>query len=132
MNKTLFDGLQELKVGNFPKICPNCGRVYRSFTQFLAETKPLAPDKSGLKSSLDENDQPLVELFRNCVCGSTLMDFYRSRRDHSENGERRRVLFNELLAQFVARGLSPERASDELRVVMSGKRSELLETLLHK
>ncbi|MCK9987662.1 MAG: hypothetical protein AzoDbin1_04134, partial [Azoarcus sp.] len=40
--------------------------------------------------------QVIVELFRNCVCGSTLMDCFRDRRDTSEAGLRRRARFGEL------------------------------------
>jgi hypothetical protein len=91
-DKALFNGLQELTIGAFPKTCASCGRVYEDLEQFLAQTLAIN-ERSGLKASVDDDEQPVVELFRNCICGSTLMDFCRSRRDESEKGQRRRETF---------------------------------------
>lgn len=128
--KTLFEGLQELAAGTFPKVCANCGRVYENLEQFLAKTIPIAPDRSGLKSTLDDDDRPVVELFRNCVCGSTLMDFCRSRRDESAEGLRRRETFGRMLALLIKRGITAEAARTELLKVAHGGRSELLDSML--
>ena len=73
-DQVLFAGLQELAAGAFPKRCANCGRLYANLRQFLEETVPVAPQRSGLKASLDDDDRPVGELFRNCVCGSTMME----------------------------------------------------------
>lgn len=125
----LFAGLQELSAGAFPKICPNCGRTYENLAQFLALTIP-AGGRSGLKSALDDDDKPVVELFRNCVCGSTLMDFCRSRRDESNDGQRRRATFNRMLDVLERRGLRRDVAHDELLKLTRGERSELIDGLL--
>lgn len=125
----LFAGLQELSAGAFPKICPNCGRTYENLAQFLELTVPIG-GRSGLKSALDDDDTPVVELFRNCVCGSTLMDFCRSRRDESADGRRRRATFNQMLDVLERRGLRRDVAHDELLKLTRGERSELIDSLL--
>lgn len=130
--QSLFDGLQELSAGSFPKVCPNCGRVYDNLQQFLAETAPINRERSGLKAAADDDDKPLVELFRNCTCGSTLMDFCRSRRDESADGQRRREAFNRMLVLVTARGMTRETAHAELLKVVRGGRSELLDALLKR
>ncbi|WP_127478041.1 oxidoreductase [Sulfurivermis fontis] len=125
----LFVGLQELSAGAFPKVCPNCGRTYENLAQFLELTVP-AGGRSGLKAALDDDDRPVVELFRNCVCGSTLMDFCRSRRDESQDGQRRRATFNRMLDVLVRRGLAREVAHRELLKLTRGERSEMIDSLL--
>lgn len=125
----LFAGLQELGAGAFPKICPNCGRTYENLAQFLELTVP-AGGHSGLKSALDDDDKPVVELFRNCVCGSTLMDFCRSRRDESADGQRRRATFNRMLRVLGRRGVALNIAHEELLKLIRGERSELIDSLL--
>lgn len=125
----LFGGLRELSVGAFPKTCANCGRVYPSLQDFLARTEAIAGRRS-LKGSLDDDDRPIVELFRNCVCGSTLMDVCVSRRDESEAGQRRREKFDRMLDLLVERGVEREMARAELRKVVNGGKSALLEQVL--
>lgn len=125
----LFAGLQELSAGAFPKICPNCGRTYENLAQFLELTVP-SGRMSGLKSALDDDDRPVVELFRNCVCGSTLMDFCRSRRDESADGQRRRATFSRMLDRLVRRGISRDTAHAELLKLTRGEHSELINRLL--
>jgi hypothetical protein len=125
----LFAGLQELSAGAFPKICPNCGRTYENLAQFLELTVP-SGRMSGLKSALDDDDRPVVELFRNCVCGSTLMDFCRSRRDESADGQRRRATFSRMLDRLVRRGISLDAAHAELLKLTRGEHSELINRLL--
>lgn len=125
----LFAGLQELSAGAFPKICPNCGRTYENLAQFLELTVP-SGRMSGLKSALDDDDRPVVELFRNCVCGSTLMDFCRSRRDESADGQRRRATFSRMLDRLVRRGIGRDTAHAELLKLTRGEHSELINRLL--
>ncbi|MEW6647663.1 MAG: oxidoreductase [Pseudomonadota bacterium] len=125
----LFAGLQEVGAGAFPKVCPNCGRTYENLAQFLELTVP-AGGHSGLKSALDDDDRPVVELFRNCVCGSTLMDFCRSRRDESQDGLRRRATFNRMLDVLVRRGMAWEVAHRELLKLTRGERSKMIDSLL--
>ncbi|MBW9258478.1 MAG: hypothetical protein K1562_12765 [Candidatus Thiodiazotropha sp. (ex. Lucinisca nassula)] len=74
----------------------------------------------------EEGDEPIVELYRNCVCGSTLMEFFSDRRDTSENGLRRRQLFDDLLMQLVEMDITAEEARKELKQFIATGESELL------
>ena len=125
----LYSGLANLAAGDFPKTCPTCGREYKTFEEYIEQTVPLA-NKSGLKGSEDDDGKPIVEVFRNCVCGSTLLDFAQSRRDHSERGEQRRQKFDKMLAALVRHGIEQEVARQELRKVINGIKSEVIDTLL--
>ena len=128
----LFHGLQELHAAAFPKVCPNCGRVYNTLADFLAQTRAIA-GKSGLKASRDDDDRPMVELFRNCVCGSTLMDLAQSRRDETAAGLHRREQFQRMSALLIARGLTPASARTELLKVVRGEGSAVIDAMLrHK
>ena len=53
MNDRDFAGLRALLESSFPKHCGNCGRVYESVEQFLAETEDMPDGRSSLKSALD-------------------------------------------------------------------------------
>lgn len=121
-----YIGLQALAESAFPKRCRNCGVVYDDAAEFIAATQPLAPDKSGLKRGTDDDGRALVELFRNCVCGSTLMDCFNDRRDSSEDGARRRQHFNDLIGYLADQGIEQGLARQELLKVMRGESSALL------
>jgi hypothetical protein len=125
-DQELFANLRELAESSFPKRCRNCGRVYADAAEFAAATRPLDPARSGLKQSYDDEGMPIVELFRNCVCGSTLMDAFGDRRDTSTHGAARRRRFDALFGQLVARGVDPEVAHRELLSFMHGHGSELV------
>jgi hypothetical protein len=124
--QNFYSGLRELAESAFPKRCKNCGRVYASAAEFIAATQPVSTDKSGLKISHDDDGKVILELFRNCVCGSTLMDTFNDRRDLSESGARRRKRFAEIQAYVVRQGIAPETAREELRKVARGQTSEVL------
>lgn len=124
--ENFFKDLKALAESAFPKRCANCGRVYETAEQFMAETENINPDRTGLKSSVDDNGTPIVEAFRNCVCGSTLMDFFSDRRDVSDKGLARRKKFGEMLDYLVAQGLAFEVAQAELIKVLRGESSEIL------
>ena len=89
MTEKNLQGLTALQY-KFPKKCQCCGRVYETAEEFLSQTRALTSGKSSLKESFDDDDQAIVAVFRNCVCGSTLMDEFHSRRDQSPEGLRRR------------------------------------------
>lgn len=125
----LFQGLKSLSESSFPKTCGACGRVYHTSDDFLTKSSPVSYEHSGLKESRDDNDKPILEIFRNCECGSTLMDFFSDRRDMSEAGEKRRKAFSKIQAMLVARGFKPEEARSELIKFMRGDKSPLLENL---
>lgn len=122
----LYSGLQELAAGAFPKRCAMCGRSYDSVDDYIAKTGRVGSGRSGLKQTLDEEGEVIVELFRNCVCGSTLMDCFSNRRDQSASGRRQRERFGHLITSLVARGLSSESARTELLKVMRGEHSSIL------
>ena len=123
-----FAGLKALGRDNFPKRCRNCGRVFASAADFFQQTQAIRPEITGLKAVYDEDEGPLVEVFRNCVCGSTLLVNCASRRDDSATGHSRRRLFDELLGYLVGHGVDRAQARIELLRVASGDRSEVLET----
>ena len=122
----LFKGLQELVKSAFPKKCANCGRTFETAEQFMAETQFINEEKSGLKQSIDDDDSIIVELYRNCPCGSTLMDFFSDRRDMSDSGNMRRRKFDELLNHLINKGIESTIAREELLKVMHGEDSKIL------
>ncbi len=74
----------------FPHTCRCCGRVYQTAEEFLSQTRNIREGASSLKEGIDDDNRVIVEVFRNCVCGSTLMDEFQNRRDDSPEGQRRR------------------------------------------
>ncbi len=62
----------------------------------MQQTNDLNCGRSSLKQAEDENGQLIVEVYRNCVCGSTLMDEFHSRRDDSPEGQRKRQVYANL------------------------------------
>jgi hypothetical protein len=131
MVEKILDGLRVLSKTAFPRKCTTCGKVYGSFEEFVSETRSLE-GRSGLLENIgcpEEGDDPIVEIYRNCVCGSTLVEFALNRRDSSEHGLRRREIFNKLLKLLIDRGLSEEDARSELLLLMQSKKSQLLENM---
>ena len=94
---TLYEGLRELAASVFPKHCGTCGRTFETADAFIREAQSIRPEISGLKSVEDDDGSMIVELFRNCPCGSTLMDAFNDRRDLSDKGLKRRQRFGELI-----------------------------------
>jgi hypothetical protein len=92
MPDTEFSGLIPLTPSAFPKKCNNCGRIYQSAEEFFNETLDMPKGKT-LRSDIEEDGNTIVEAFRNCKCGSTLMDVYNCRRDQSTDGKLRRENF---------------------------------------
>lgn len=127
-DQELFDGLQALSDTAFPKECASCGRVYHSPQDFVTQSESIG-GRSGLKHGYDDDDQPVVELFRNCLCGSTLMDFFSDRRDRSPAGLKRRQVFGRMLDHLLRRGMDHDTARQELLRLMRGDSSEKLESL---
>ncbi|WP_372875260.1 hypothetical protein [Pseudomonas sp.] len=121
-----FAGLKALGHDDFPKRCRNCGRVFASEVDYFQQTQAIRPGITGLKAVIDDAG-PLVEVFRNCVCGSTLLVDCMSRRDDSAAGHSRRRRFDELLGYLVRHGVDRAQARIELLRVVAGERSEVLE-----
>jgi hypothetical protein len=122
----LYNGLKALSDAAFPKQCPSCGRRYESAEEFIHETRSIREEISGLKSATDDESQPMVELYRNCPCGSTLMDCFDDRRDLSHPGLKRRRLFGQLLEMLHRKGLQTHIARVELIRLMRGEQSSAL------
>ena len=129
MDPTLLAGLRELSASAFPKRCATCGRVYHSADEYARLTHRINAQASGLKQARNDDGTPMVELFRNCECGSTLMDAFCDRRNPTPEGVRRRARFGELLDYLVTRGMDRPTARDELLKVMRGEPSPLLRNL---
>lgn len=130
-NSALFAGLQSLIDSAFPKQCKMCGRVYNSPQDFAVKTVSIS-GRAGFKAAVEEDGSRILELFRNCECGSTLMDVFRDRRDTSAAGLQRRQNFEKLLQKLQVKGIARDVARQELLKVMRGQRSELLDQLLRQ
>jgi hypothetical protein len=124
-NRALYRGLQALSNMSFPKKCSTCGKRFETVDDFISQTEALR-NSTGLKEDLDDDDQIIVGLFRNCPCGSTLMDEFNNRRDLSTAGLARREKFSELMNRLTKSGFSPEIAREELLKIMRGEGSDLL------
>jgi hypothetical protein len=124
----IFKGLRALSESTFPKRCANCGNEYATVQDYVQKTEDVS-GKTGLKKGYDDNDQPIVELFRNCVCGSTLMDCFSDRRDISSQGLKRRELFGKLLSLLESKGVKSHVAREQLLMVLHGQPSKLLERM---
>ncbi len=126
----LYDGLKALLETTFPKTCASCGKRYHDLEAFLAGTQQVNGNMSGLKQSFDDEERTIVELFRNCSCGSTVMDLFGDRREPSEKGIKRRQRFKELLDYLTTSGLEYDTTLSELRKVVQGGKSAIIEALI--
>lgn len=126
---SLFARLRALEESAFPKTCANCGREYRTHEEFLTATHPVRRDHTGLKQSYDDDGAVIVDVFRNCVCGSTLLESFHDRRDTSPAGQKRRARFAEMLGSLVAAGLPEPLVRGELLLLMRGKPNRLVELI---
>ena len=71
----------------FQRKCPNCQQVYNDREQYLELT-----DRLQQQSTIYEMGE--VQEYRNCSCGSTLLLVLDDRRDSSDFGHQRRILFD--------------------------------------
>ena len=122
----LYEGLQALAETSFPKKCNCCGKTYTTAEEFFAETQDIPTAKSHLKAAKEEDGSIILEAFRNCSCGSTLMDAFSDRRDFSARGEKRREKFDFMLDFLAKQGIEKRVAQEELLKIMRGKKSILL------
>lgn len=122
----LYSDLRSMAETVFPKQCRTCGRIYPDMGAYVEQTEHLRPGVSGLQQGLDEAYQPLVELYRNCACGSTLMNFFADRRDTSPAGLERRKRFAVVLEKLKRQGIAENDAREALLKFMRGEESELL------
>ena len=126
VNEELYAGLRELADSAFPVRCGNCGREYRNSSEFLAATQPVRANASGLKQSRNDDGQMIVDLFRNCVCGSTLLESFGNRRELGEDGVKRRMRFQDMVDKLVAMGYTEEVIRGELLKLMRGQPNEVI------
>jgi hypothetical protein len=125
-----FEGLRALLDSAFPKVCASCGYVYISAEQFFIETQDMPKGRSSLRSAIEEDGLILVEVFRNCRCGSTLMDEFGCRRDQSAAGLKRRLAFDNMLRALEARNIATDTARTEIVKFLQGQPTSLI-TLLN-
>ena len=116
-----FEGLRALAEAAFPKHCACCGRVFATADEFIGQTRAMRQNVSGLKQSFDDNNIAIVEVYRNCLCGSTLMDFFSDRRGTSEASRQRRRLFEQLLLLLQEKGMDRAAARAYLLEVVRGQ-----------
>lgn len=121
-----YDGLRASGGDAFPKKCRNCGRIFETPDDFFSETANVKAEDTGLRECIDDNAGIFIEAFRNCPCGSTLMDLFTNRRDLSPAGLQRREKFDELLNFLIQSGLDAKIARAELLKVIRGGKSRIL------
>lgn len=124
-----FEGLRALLDSTFPKTCASCGYVYISAEQFFIDTQDMPRGRSSLRSAIEDDGLILVEVFRNCRCGSTLMDEFGCRRDHSERGERQRQAFDTILKILQSKGIAVAVARVEIIRFLQGQPTTLIAML---
>jgi len=122
----LYEALTALTESAFPKRCPACGRLFASADAFIMETRSVREGVSGLKSTRDDREKTILELYRNCVCGSTLMDYFDDRRDFTSEGRKRRELFDLSMNILKQKGVAEPVARVELIKYLKGEQSALL------
>ncbi|MDD1620424.1 MAG: hypothetical protein LUQ11_03000 [Methylococcaceae bacterium] len=125
MDAQEFEGLKALLDSAFPKTCRNCGHVYETAEQFFTDTQDMAGGRSSLKSAIEDDGCVVVEVFRNCRCGSSLMDEFGCRREHSEKGDQRRAAFEKMLAVLQAKNIPDSNARTEIVNFLRGKPNQL-------
>ena len=115
-----FAGLKTLEASLYPKRCYKCGNVYNSPEEFFTKTRNIKNDAeySGLKMAYDDDDNVIIEAFRNCTCGSTLLSNFGDRRDQSEQGIKRRAQFEVLMNYLIAQGMDKQSARKKLLTLL--------------
>ena len=127
---SLYADLKNIEDTTFPKKCGTCDKVYNTLEEYIADTEQLRPGVTGFEESCDDEDKPILGLYRNCKCGSTLLNFFGDRRDSSEIKTQRRKHFGVLLEKLVSRGIDRNVARNELLKVVRGEYSELLTDII--
>ncbi len=121
-------GLRALDNSSFPKKCANCGRVFETALQFFRETVDINNEK-GLKPFVADDTTVIIEAFRNCPCGSTLMDNFTDRRDESAAGNARRKRFNRLKQSLIDSGLDADTAHKQVLELFREEQRETVKKL---
>ena len=124
----IYEGLRALEETMFPKKCANCGRVYRTLEDFIAQTNEVS-GSTGLMAVRHKRKTAMLGVFRNCVCNSTLLVPCLDRRGKTTNQQKRRRIFGRLMETIERIGRTREEARKELLKVMSGEVSKMFDCL---
>ena len=119
-------GLKSLAAVSSPKNYTNCGWVFPDGESYARMTAKQFAGRRGFKQGRDHWGEVIVELFRNCSCGSALMDSFSDRRNFSPDGMLRCQRFEGLTDTLASWGISHEVARQELLKVMRGGSSHLI------
>jgi len=125
---SIYEGLLALLQNEFPKTCPRCQRVYPTLEAFVDETLPVQTGTGLMGYDMGGTVQN-VAMMRNCSCGSTMATFCCDRRDCTENGARRRAMFDGLLHDLQTKGIDAITAREQLLAFLRGERSPILESI---
>ena len=125
---SVFKEFKELVNETFPKHCACCGRDYKNLNEFLAGTEAL-PSAVSMIQSLGGDDKSVIDILRNCACGTTLMAVFSERRDMSESGAKAREKFAQLLTLLTSSGLDKMIARRELLKMLHGEDSEYINNI---
>jgi hypothetical protein len=109
---------------DFPKKCFTCNKVFLTRDAYLKETQDLKNEKGGTQYD------PMFEMvqeYRNCICGSTMLIYSSNRRDESSVGEKRREIFARSLGKANHKYQLP--IEDMLAVIRGLFRDELLKAV---
>ena len=129
-----YQNLKTLVDTAFPKKCSKCGKIYPDSHAFLTETTPVKDhnlsDNSGLFSLDGVGNVAAIGVFRNCICGTTLLVDFHDRRDLTDQGNERRTRFDQLLQSLCEHGVEEEEGRAELRKVLRGQESPKMQQWL--
>ena len=92
----------------FPKQCTACKTVYETREDFVKATQKLQ------KTFMYEEKIGKLLEYRNCPCGNTLVVMTEDRRDHSEEGEALRKLFDVCVEKISSTGLKSQEEAQVL------------------
>ncbi len=119
--RAIQDQLYVVLMTRFPATCNSCKKCFKDPESFLEATHAMKR-RAVLEVALQRSEFAVMEHLKYCVCGAEIF----KRRDDSEIGDRKRVLFEMLLKQITAKGINLEVAKNELRKVLKGEDSETL------
>lgn len=117
-------GLRALDNSSFPKKCGNCGKVFETAEQYFTETADIR-NQTGLRRYVADDTSVVVELFRNCPCGSTLMDNFADRRDEATAGNARRKRFSKMKQSLIDSGLDADTAHQQVLKLFRKEQREI-------
>ncbi|MCW8877104.1 MAG: hypothetical protein OQJ89_03780 [Kangiellaceae bacterium] len=124
-NQQLYKDLQALEDASFPKSCDKCGEIFQNEHEYIAKSTAYN-GSSGLAQARDNQGERFVKLARRCLCGQPILDHFNDRRDTSKQGELRRMAFEKVVNDLVAKGIKREIARQELLNHMRGIESKIL------